>query len=268
MGTPPLPGQSIPVLDYLTQHSLRPFHSVTCYLGEVMTQPHHNLLSGGHWEQQDPLPSFSRITPVLSSAPHRTCTPDPLLDMLQPLHVPLVGEGPKTEHRIQSVASKVLSIGEWSVSCYCWPHYFWNKQRSYQPLKGYSSSDLMSSKRWENSIMSSSLCSLNTFSWISSASFFIHCSCCKEKTIQSLAKLAFPYVNKCIFLINFIRLSMLVRSLKLQEHMSEVKYPKVKHNFRLAKNFCTTVCHMFLSEVIKCWGIRINLREPISPLHF
>ncbi len=38
--------------------------------------------------------------------------------------------------------------------------------------EGYSSSLLMSSRRWENSIMSSSLCSSKTFSWISRASFF------------------------------------------------------------------------------------------------
>lgn len=39
--------------------------------------------------------------------------------------------------------------------------------------KGYSNSLLMSSRRWENSIMSSSLCSSNTFSWMSRASFLI-----------------------------------------------------------------------------------------------
>lgn len=62
--------------------------------------------------------------------------------------------------------------------------------------KGYSSSDLISSKRWENSIMSSSLCSLNTFSWISSASFFIYFNSCKEETVERLAKLEFLKVNK------------------------------------------------------------------------
>lgn len=70
--------------------------------------------------------------------------------------------------------------------------------------KGYSSSDLISSKRWENSIMSSSLCSLNTFSWISSASFFIHFNRCKEETIERLAKLAFIYVNKPYLFNNFV----------------------------------------------------------------
>lgn len=69
--------------------------------------------------------------------------------------------------------------------------------------KGYSSSDLISSKRWENSIMSSSLCSLNTFSWISSASFFIHFNCYKKETVKRLAKLAFPYVNKPYLFSNF-----------------------------------------------------------------
>ena len=74
--------------------------------------------------------------------------------------------------------------------------------------KGYSSSDLISSKRWENSIMSSSLCSLNTFSWISSASFFIHFNRCKEETAERLAKLSFPHVNE-LYLFNNIYKFML-----------------------------------------------------------
>lgn len=46
--------------------------------------------------------------------------------------------------------------------------------------KGYSNSLLMSSSLWENSSMSSSLCSSKTFSWMSRASFLIVPSCYRQ----------------------------------------------------------------------------------------
>lgn len=109
--------------------------------------------------------------------------------------------------------------------------------------KGYSSSDLISSKRWENSIMSSSLCSLNTFSWISSASFFIHFNCCNEETVERLAKLAFPYVNKPYFFNNFNK-SVLFLSLKLQEHALNIQKVNV------ASAWLNSCLHNSLSHVL------------------
>lgn len=92
-----------------------------------------------------------------------------------------------------------LSWSHWRTSDLCYCRCFMScmihiKQEpiisfhfSFHSHKGYSSSLLMSSSLWENSIMSSSLCSMNTFSWMSRASFLIPVSCYKfEKEGQNV----------------------------------------------------------------------------------
>lgn len=61
--------------------------------------------------------------------------------------------------------------------------------------KGYSSSLLISSSRWENSIMSSSLCSSNTFSWMSRASFLMYVNCCRWIVLKM--KIHKPFTETC-----------------------------------------------------------------------